>query len=433
MQQTRLRASALVFLFPFTLALDGAAAATECGDARAQAAQWRAIAQVEDNLAATDGANRGKHQAALRDAQGQLKRAEARAASACATHRATIAALPLGYVVTPPGAGSKAWVEPGDRWGLTLTTLAGAKNGIVFNDAAVVTVPAGGRWEWDGKPDELAVVAALDAQLVVDEPSPGVGAWRIDLTGAPVILPASELRKCAESGAPVSGAKLPATTCAMLLRVDPFGGPSAVPERGRAVAIGEWQYGDRAGFELGDELSDVAAGGPPPRLDLALDLSAPIPGVTEGKKLVVTVGLNRKTNLAGSAVKLSQECGGDDTACQAQWLAVDLWFDRVFAVPFVRRRALDKGAQQLSGTVADRLGKPLAGQRVMLQSGEHRILTITDADGKYHLDAPPAGEVTVAAVGRKLGAKPRADYLHAFMVGATVGPGPKLLIDRVFE
>ena len=413
----------------------GSAAATECGELRAEAAQWKAAASVEETLASTIGdATRAKHQAAARESSAQLKNIERRLAAACAPKRTTIAALPLGYVVVPPGNGSRASIDPGERWGLALTTLAGAKSGIVFNDPAIVNVPGGARWESEGKVDELAVVVALDAQLTVEEPTQGVGSWRIDLKAAPVVVPAVTLKACAEGGSGnIGGAKLPATTCAMLLRVAPLASPTAVPERGRATLIGEWQYGDRAGFELGDELAEVASSGPPPRLDLALDLAAPIPGVSEGKKLVVTAGLNRKQNLAGSAVKLAEECGADDTACQEQWFSVEVWFDRTFAVPFVRRRPLEKTAIRFVGSVADRLGKTLSGQRVMAASTERRIYAITDPEGKYRFDGLPAGELTIAAVGKKLGQKPQAEYQKVLPVGVLSGSAPKILIDRLFE
>ncbi|MSP62980.1 MAG: carboxypeptidase regulatory-like domain-containing protein [Myxococcales bacterium] len=415
----------------------GVALATECGDLRTQAAGWRAALTVEEQLSSTlADATKAKHQSAAKEAATALKLIEKKLSAACAPRRVSIAALPLGYVAVPPGNGSRSWIEPGDRFGIALTTLAGAKGGLVFNDALTVSVPAGGRWESEAKgpsDSELELMVAIDAQLTVEEPAAGVGSWRIDLKGAPLLVPLGKVKACAASdGGDVGGARLAASTCQMLLKVDPLGSATALPERGRASLFGEWQYGDGAGFEIGDELADVPASGAPPRLDLLLDLSAAIPGVSDGKRLAVSLGLNRKTSAAGTVMKLTHECAGD-AACEEQWFTVSIWFDRIFAVPFVQRRFHSGTPVKVIGRITDRLGKPMGGQRVMATGEGRRVFAITDSEGKYHFEWLPSGELSLAAVGKKLGAKTRSEYVRPFSLGLVTGTAPKILVDRLLE
>jgi hypothetical protein len=425
----------------FTLILAGAATAraTECGELRLEQARLSAAATVENSLASTIAdATKAKHQAAAKEASAQLKTVEKKLAAACAPRKATIAALPLGYLSTGPGNASRVSVEPGEKWGLSLTTLAGAGAGITFQDAAIVSAPAGARWEIDskvaGEANGLALIVATDAQLTVEEPVAGRGAWRIELgKGAPLIVPYAKVKSCASaSGATdVGGARLSGASCQMLLRAAPLDGKDAVPERGRAVLLGEWQYGDRVGFEIGDEIAEVAPPpGPAPRVDLVLELSAPIPGISDGKKLLVTAGANRKSGAQGAMVKLAAECG-DDSACQDRWHDVEVWYDRAFAVPQVRVRPTGSG--RVTGAILDRLGKLVAGQRVLAQVGDRKVITMADPDSKFRFDGLPAGEVTVTPIARSLSAKPQKALAHSVTLGVAGGIAPKLFIDRLFE
>src|SRR5262249_8119845 len=162
-----------------------------CGELRAQAANLKTAAQVEEQLAASIAdATRPKHAAAAKEATAQAKALEKKLAAACAPRSATIAAIPLRCLPVAPGHASHPGLDLADRWALSLTTQAGAASGVVFADPATVAAPSDMRLDSDAHRKELGdektgvlVVAALDAQLTVEEPQPGRGAWRIDVRG----------------------------------------------------------------------------------------------------------------------------------------------------------------------------------------------------------------------------------------------------------
>ncbi len=399
------------------------AAASECGDWRRRTERLQAVAAAEGRLG---------HDKQAKEAAAELRVAEKKTQAACAPRKVGVLALPLGVLAPAPGAGSRASFDPGPDWGLQLTTLAGAPGGVTFSEVATVTAPPG-RLDLDAKAAEdlggAAVVVATDAQLTVEEPAPGRGAWRIETHGKPLVVGVDKLRACAAASSPadVGGARLPPSSCAMLLHAFPLASPQAVPERGRAALLGEWQYGDRVAFEIADELAEVpSAGLPAPRLDLALDLAAAIPGVADGKKLVVSVVGNRRTG--GGALRLAEECGDD--GCPEKWHDVEIWWDRAFAQPFVRRRPTE--SNKATGVVLDRLGKTVAGQRLAAFTGERRVITMTDADSKWRIDGV-VGEVSFVPVGKSLTARPNRQLGQTAWIGGAGGAVPKLFIDRLFE
>ena len=407
--------------------------ATECGEARLQAAQLKAALTVEEGgREPSEAAAKARRAAGLKDLRTVIAAADKRLAQTCAPLRTTIAALPLAYVTLPPGAASSTVIEPGERWALTLTTQAGAGAGIVFADPILVTLPPGSRFEAVARADEEVggawVLIAVDAVLTVEEPAPGRGSMRIELKGAPVLAPLARLRACADGG----GGKLPASTCRLLTQVVPSTAVDGLPERGRATLLGEWQYGDRISLEIGPELGELPVGGPPPRLDLVLDLAAPLPGISDGNRLSLSAAANRQAGLEGGRFKLSQGCPADG-GCPDSWMATELWFDRVFAVPFHRRRTLPAAMPRVSGAITDRLGAIIPGQRVLAERGDRRVYTLTDADGRYRVEGLGHGESSVAAVGKKLTVKPRIDYVRRFSTGLAPPVVPTLLMDRRFE
>jgi hypothetical protein len=408
------------------LLLAARARATECGELRLAVAHFKAAATAEEAARRTKQANEARE--ALHAAQGKL-------AAACAPRHATILALPLGYLPVPSGNASKLSFDAGDRWRLNIITQAGAPSGIVFMDPVALDLPA---LHWESAslakaPGEALLAVAVDAQLTVEEPVAGRGSWRIDLKGKPPLtIPMSQIRACA-GGKGDAGAHLGRDTCQMLARVDPVPRPGAVPDRGRALLVGEWQYGWHTGFELGDvELSELPAGGPAPRLDLALPLSAPIPGIADGKKLEVTFEANRQERLEGVALKLGHECAADDGVCEGQRFDVEVWYDRIFGVPFLRTPPAAAAATRADGRVTDRLARPVAGQRVTLQSGGRKILTITDKFGDYRFDGLFGGEALIFAVGRKPTSKPLEES-RTVSLGLGELKVPVLYVNKLIE
>jgi hypothetical protein len=295
-----MRAASLLAIF---VILDGATAhATECGELRAEQARLKTALAFDRSPLAADGKK-------------ALAAIERKLPAACAPRKVSIAALPIAYLAVPPGNLSKASLELGDGWGLTLTTQAGAAHGIVFADPVTLDVPRPLKWDSELSPNktgvELFVAVAIDAQLTVEEPATGRGTWRIDLKGKPELVAMSKIRACA-GGKPEAG-KLSKESCQLLARIDPMPKHGAVPERGRAQLAGEWQYGWHSTAELADEELSVLADAPlPARLDLHLDLSAPLPGISDGKKLAVTFegrGAATTRRRARSSASPSR-CGG---------------------------------------------------------------------------------------------------------------------------
>jgi hypothetical protein len=405
------------------MAWGGVAAATECGEARIAYAHFKAAAEVEQFL---------HHAGPAHDARAGLESAEKKMHAACGAKKVSIVALPVGYVSSAPGNASKSTFAPGEAWSLQLTTNAGASNGVVFFEPAALSLPEAVNWE-SPKPGELFVAVASDAQLTVEEPEAGKGTWKIEVKTAPQLIAMSALRQCA-AGKGDAGAKLDKASCAMLVRVDPVASASALPEPGRAVYVGEWQYGWHAGLEVGElEMSQTPTLGPTPRVELPLSLSAAIPSVSDGKKLLIAVqgaGLQKPT---GATLKLAHECGNEDEKCQKERFNVQVWFDRAFGVPFVRVRPAGAAKATATGKVADRLAKPMVGQRVMLLEPGRKIVTITDDIGEYHFDNLAGGEATVFPVGKAPIDKPGNQESRKQMIGVGEAKVPILYVTKLFE
>src|SRR5262245_19800366 len=232
--------------------------ATECGEARLAQAHFKAAAQIEQDQ---------HHSGPAHEARAGLEKADSKVRSACVPHKVKLTALPLGYVALAPGNGSKTTFEPGSDWAVHLSTAAGAANGIVFNDPPELSLPAGLKWETpeNAKGPELYIAVGTDAQLTVEEPEAGKGTWKIEVEKT-ALLPMTAIRACA-GGKGDGGAKLDKATCAMLAHIDPLAGPNALPEPGRAAYVGEWQYGWKAGLEVGElEMSETPTAGTPAHL-----------------------------------------------------------------------------------------------------------------------------------------------------------------------
>ena len=405
-----------------------AAQATECGDARLAVAHYKTAAAVEETL---------KHAAEVFTAKTNLKAAEKKLQTACVPKHAQIVALPLGYVSVPPGNLSKITVEPQEGWRPTVTTLAGAQNGLVLADPATLTLPAGMRWETpvsaSKSAGEILIAVATDATITVEEPEAGKGSWRIEVKAPPQLWPISKIRACA-SGKDAS-LKLPKSACQMLLSVDPVPQAGALPPRGRALLHGEWQYGWHAVFELGpDELGELPKAPAPARLDLALELTAPLPEISDGKKLQVTLEANQQDRPANATLKLAHGgCADDDEACEKQRFAVEVWFDRVFGVPFLRAPNAAGAVGALTGKVTDRLARPIAGQRVLVTEAQRRAIAITDDTGGYRFDNLMSGDATVVPVGRDPANIPKNDEARSLKVPLTERKVPLIFVNKLWE
>jgi hypothetical protein len=413
------------WLIGLSLILVGNARATECGEARLAYAHYKAAAQIEQDL---------HHSGPAHDARSGLEKAEHQMKTACVAKKVGLSALPLGYVSLAPGNASKTTVELGSDWALHFSTGAGAANGIQFAEPAELTLPTGMKWESpDGaKGPELFVAVGTEAELTVEEPEAGKGTWKIEV-GKTTLLPMTGIRACAGGKGDV-GAKLDKATCQMLVRVDPFGGPNAVPEPGRAAYIGEWQYGWKSGLEVGDvEMSETPTAGPAARVDLPLSLSAPIPGVSDGKKLLVTLQSNGALKPSGAVMKLGVDCGNDDEACQKQREVVTVWYDRAFGVPLTRVRAAGVAKASAMGKVADRLARPMVGQRIMLIAPGRKVVTISDDLGEYHFAELSAGEATIFPVGKKPTDRPGKEESRKAMVGMGEAKVPILYVTKLLE
>jgi hypothetical protein len=393
------------------------AEATECGAARLEVLHWR-------------GATSAK------DAAGKLRAAEKKVASACAPKTVTISALPLGYLSVPPGNLSKATLDIPEESGLTLTTRAGAASGIVFAEAAKLTTPAV-HVESTLSPDrqlgEALVVVALGAELTVEEPAPGKGSWHITVDKPPVTLPLSKLRACA-AGRDKS-IKVTAAACKELLAVvDILPSPSALPERGRARLLGEWQWGWHAGFDLGpDELQAPPRTAPRPAVPMTLELSAPLTGISDGKLLHVNIEDNARDKVAGLAMKIGHGCGDDDEKCETQRFVAEIWFDDAFGVPVLRAPQTPPSPGALTGKVADRLARPLVGQRVQCTSTRGVSVTITDNEGNFRFDGLAGGDAVVVPVGKLPGTIAKGDEKRSIKVAGGETKVPIIYENRILE
>lgn len=410
-------------LVPLLLLSASSARATECGELKLQATYLKAAVGAEETL---------RNASKVKELTAALKSLERRVASACAPKRVGISALPLGYLPVPPGNSSRVTFDPGESWQLVMTAH-GLRGGLTLGEPALVQLPAGMHWEVDGKvgkAGDIMIAVATNAQLVIEETSLGKGSWRVEVRGQPTLVSLAQIRGCAE-GSSIAG--LSPAACAVLARIDPLGGGGALPERGRALLVGEWQYGGPIAIDLGDEeLTGMVTGGPPPRLDMPLELTSPIDGITEGRQLMVTFEGNRQNAGGGAGFRLANDCG-DDAACAKQRFAVEIWYDRIFGVPFIRTPPRVPYSASIVGRIANRLERPIGGQRMMATAGGRSAITLTDRDGSYRFDGLFPGEVSIFPVARKLGEKPRADQTRTLTAGAAETKATVLYIDRFFE
>lgn len=413
------------------LATAGQAAATECGEARAQLAHLRGA------------------QAISNQAKALLPAAERKVASACTPKKVTIAALPLGLVPVPQGNLSKVTWRPPEGFAMMVSTRAGAPAGLVVKEPAQLTV-AGVTLETAPsaapKANEALVALARDAELTVDEPSPGSVTWTIGLPSAPTIVPLSTLQACA-AGKDKS-LKLAVGTCRAVVDALPLAPtPNARPERHRALRLGEWQYGWGTTLELGavelglDEAVKGLRGVPSPAVPMALELSAPIPGLSDGKRLDVTLQLGQLSAPPEVTLKLGHGCGDDDTACEGQRFAVEIWLDLVtgslFFVPPPTPVATPSGqlkAGALVGKVADRLARAIGGQRLLYTGpGGRQIITTSDKQGEFHFVGLSGGEASVIPVGRVPTNILRGDEKRTVVVGLGESKVPIIYVNKLHE
>jgi hypothetical protein len=413
------------------LATAGQAAATECGEARAQLAHLRGA------------------QAISNQAKALLPAAERKVAATCTPKRATIAALPLGLVPVPQGNLSKVTWRPPEGFALTLSTRAGAPAGLVVKEPAQITV---GEVALETTPSatpkagEALVALARDAELTVEEPAAGSLTWTIALSGAPSTVPLSTLQACA-AGKDKS-LKLSASTCRAVVDALPLAPtPGARPERRRALRLGEWQYGWGTTLELGpvelglDEAVKSLRGLASPAVPMALELSAPIPGLSDGKRLDVMLEMGQLASPPTVQLKLGHGCGDDDAACEAQRFAVEIWLDLVtgslFFVPPPTPVAAASGPLKpgaLVGKVADRLARAIAGQRLLYTGpGGRQIVTISDKQGEFRFIGLSGGEASVVPVGRVPTNILKGDEKRTVVVGLGESKVPIIYVNKLHE
>jgi hypothetical protein len=397
------------------------AAAGECSDARAKVAHYKSAAAIEETQ---------HHAAQAFEAKSALDEAKKKRGTACVPHKSSVAALPIAYVPVPPGNLSKVTVTPPEGWALTVTTMAGASGGVVYAPATVTLPP---ELHWETTPtaspaaNELLVAVAFDVPISVEETDVGKGDWRLEPKSVQLV-PLSKLRACKDLPA-----KIPASSCAMLASIDPAR-PGTVPPRGRAFSLGEWQYGYRATLELDQtELGQPGANDAPARLDLTLDLSAPIPGFSDGKKLAVTYEANASQRGLGATFKLAHGgCGDEDEACEKQRFAVEIWLDRVFGVPFLHAVSGATDASLL-GKVTDRLARAMANQRVVCTQGTRRVIATTDDHGDYRFDRLMSGDASVVPVGKDPSNTPKGDETRAVKVGLHDTKAPVIFVNKLWQ
>jgi len=399
------------------MTLGGPAMATECGKLRLEAAHWKAA------------------QPTTKDAAGQLRAVEKKLQAACAPVRVSVAAIPLAYVPVPLGNLSRAGLDLPAGPGPTFSTRAGAPAGIVFADSVTLDQPAI-HLETELSPNrsvaDVLVAIATDVKLTVEEPQAGHGVWKLESAGEPVLMPLSKIRACA-SGKDKT-AKLLAAVCQSLLVVDPSPGTDAIPERGRAVPLGEWQWGWRATIDLvPDSLGVVPNAKLPVRVPMRFELSAPIPGVSDGKRLDVTLENHARVAPEGLSWKLGHGCGDDDVACEKTRFDGEVWFDRAFGVAFLRAPNTPSKTGSLVGKVTDRLARAIGGQRVVATVGGRRAITITDKDGEFRFEGLPAGETVVVPVGRDPANIAKGDEKRQVLLGTAEVKVPVIFVNKLFE
>jgi hypothetical protein len=113
--------------------------------------------------------------------------------------------------------------------------------------------------------------------------------------------------------------------------------------------------------------------------------------------------------------------------------SVAVWYDRAFGVPFVRARPEGAAKASVTGKVADRLARPMVGQRVMLLQSGRKIITISDDLGEYHFVDLAGGEATIFPVGKKPTDRPGKEESRKVMVGLGEAKAPILYVTKLFE
>lgn len=402
----------------------GRAEATECGETRREVDRLKAAITVDETA---------RRPAQVSAARAKLQLVEKKLAAACATHKATIVALPLGYVTLPEGNGARAEVTYGENWEIKLTTLAGAKNGVVIAGAATLSSPWGTKLVAEAatpaKPWEPLVAVALGPTVTFEEPRAGEGTWKIALASPPELIALAKLRSCADGKVKMD--KLPPSACKMLANSYPLATSRSVPERGRAVLVGEWQYGWKAEHTLTPtELGPLPENSLPMRLDLDLELTAPLADVSDGKRLPVTIEGNRQTTTDGTLLQLAHACN-DDEACEKKRFAVEVYWDRVFAMPLIRPPVAGYG--NILGKVTDRLAKPLGGQRLLVTGQGRRIIAITDKDGEFKISGLGGGDYMIYPVGKDPTNLYKSDEKHPMTVGFGDIKMPVIFMNRLHE
>jgi len=86
-----------------------------------------------------------------------------------------------------------------------------------------------------------------------------------------------------------------------------------------------------------------------------------------------------------------------------------------------------------TGKVADRLARPMVGQRVMLLESGRKIITISDDIGEYHFIELAGGEATIFPVGKKPTDRPGKEESRKAMVGLGEAKVPILYVTKLLE
>src|SRR5262245_2163426 len=134
----------------------------------------------------------------------------------------------------------------------------------------------------------------------------------------------------------------------------------------------------------------------------------------------------------GTRFKLVHGGCGEDAECEDQRFAVEIWFDRVFGMPFLRSPK-SGGAGRIVGKVTDRLARPIAGQRLLFIGTSQRIITITDERGDYRFDGLSGGDAQVVPVGKSPANIAKGDELRAVKVGVGESKVPVTFINKLLE
>jgi hypothetical protein len=99
----------------------------------------------------------------------------------------------------------------------------------------------------------------------------------------------------------------------------------------------------------------------------------------------------------------------------------------------LRVRAAGAAKGGAAGKVADRLARPIVGQRVQLVQGNRRVVTISDDLGEYQFIEQSGGEATIFPVGKKPTDRPGKEETRKAMIGMGVAKVPILYVTKLFE